>query len=353
MPDDAYEILMERIEYPSSARLRRILEMLMTPEQARMLVELPGTPEEVAQKTGFSVEQVRASLDDLYFKGVAFPKDFDKRDFFRFARNITQLHDATQATQRRDVVKDREFYTAWHDFCINEWYPRHAQRSANAPRPWQRVIPAFKAIKDLPGVLPAENFHELLKAQTLIAVVPCSCRLRCDSVGEPCEHTDEVREWHCFQFGRGAEYAIKRGSGRKLTLEEALDLADKCEEDGLIHCWRADASMVGNTSCQCCRDCCQNLAAYDLYGVPFGKAYERSRYEAYIDQEDCSGCQDCIPRCQFDAIEMVQPTGSKKYKALVDPEKCWGCGACVVGCQTGAAKLHAVRPPEFIPASLT
>ena len=88
----------------------------------------------------------------------------------------------------------------------------------------------------------------------------------------------------------------------------------------------------------------------DQAGLPLETAWAKSRYRAYVDQDDCSGCQTCLDRCLFDAIEMVKPPGSKKYKALVDPDKCFGCGVCVVGCKEGALHMKAVRPPEHIPA---
>ena len=348
---DAYEILMERLEYPGSSRLRAIMENVMTPEEAQMVVELPGSPEGVAQKTGFSVDKVRASLDELYFRGVIFPRgDFDKRDHYRFARSMGQFHDATMATKQRDVVKDREFYQKWYDFVINEWYPARGKVQAQAERPRARIVPAYQSIKDLPDVLPCENFPELLKTQRLIAVVPCSCRYCTTSVGKHCAHTSEEERWNCIQFDRGAEYAIARGTGKKLSPDEALELADKIEEDGLIHIWRNDASMTGmNLSCQCCRDCCMTYAPMDIVGESIGKVWAKSRYQTYVNTEDCNGCQTCIDRCQFDAIDMVRPEGSKKFKAVVDPEKCYGCGVCAVTCEPSAMKMMVARPPEHIP----
>jgi len=87
----------------------------------------------------------------------------------------------------------------------------------------------------------------------------------------------------------------------------------------------------------------------DQAGISIGIPWEKSRYEAYVSQEDCNGCQVCIDRCLFNAIKMVKPEGSKKFKAVVDPEKCWGCGVCVVGCAPEALKMKVVRPPEHIP----
>ena len=350
--DDAYAALMERLEFPGSTRLRSILEELATPDQARMAAALPGTPEEVAQETGIDLHRVKDALDELFFKGVIFPRgDFRRREYFRFAGSVAQFHDASLASEQLDVEKDRRFFELWYDFVMNEWYPARAEKFKRLERPDQRIVPAYKAIKDLDGVLPYENFPELLKAQELIAVVPCSCRLCATSVGEPCDVHDEVAHRVCLQFGRGADYVIARGSGKELSLEEALELNEIVEEEGLLHEWPNNSAMSGpKVSCQCCRDCCMNAVPVDQAGLLIGMVWEKSRYQAYVNLDDCDGCQACVDRCLFDAIEMERPEGSKKYKAVIDPEKCFGCGVCVVRCEPGALKMKAVRPPEHIPS---
>jgi ferredoxin len=350
---DAYDVVVEGLGFPGSARLRRILEELMTPNQARMIAELPGTPQEVAERTATDLDRVRDSLDDLFFKGVIFPRgDFRRREFYRFARYILQLHDATQATEGLDVERDRQFFELWYDFKTNEMHPYLAEDYRRRGQPFTRIIPAHKAIKDLEGVLPYESYPEILKAQERIAVVPCPCRLGPTSAGVPCKVHDEVAHWACIQLGRGADYVITRGSGRELSLEEALALSDIIEESGLLHTWSNSSAMTGpKVACNCCRDCCIYPVPLDQAGLPLSLGWEKSRYQPYVNLDDCTGCQVCVDRCLFDAIEMARPEGSKKYKAVIDPKKCYGCGNCVVGCEPGAMKMEVVRPPEHIPAS--
>jgi electron transport complex protein RnfB len=349
--NDVYEVMMEHLGFSGSARLRPIMESLMTPDQARIASELPGTTQEVAKKTGMDLNKVKDALDELFFKGVVFPRgDFRLRESFRFARSIGNLHDTTLATQQLDVVKDRRFFELWYDFVMNEMYPHFAKQFQLRNKRVDRIVPAYKAIKDLDGVLPYENFPEMLEAQERIAVVPCSCRFCTTSVGKKCTVHDEVAHMACILFGRGADYAITRGSGKELSLKEALELNDIIEENGLLHKWENTSKITGpGLSCQCCRDCCMIYVPVDQAGLPIHIIWEKSRYEAYVNQDTCSGCQVCVDRCLFDAIEMKRPEGSKKYKAVVDPEKCFGCGVCVVGCKSGALKMKAVRPPEHIP----
>ncbi|MHB1127016.1 MAG: ATP-binding protein [Bacillota bacterium] len=343
----AYENLAAKLDFAGSQKLITILEFMLTPEQAAICDALPGSPAEVAEKLGMDAAKVSADLDDMFSRGVVYIRgDMSKRSSFRFARWIMQLHDGVQADQRIDPEKDKKFFELWHDFCLAEMYPYYAKMAADDTLPKGRVIPAYHAIKDLPDMQPWENFREILKAQETIAVVPCSCRWRTISIGEPCQYTDE-HEFKCFQFGKGAEYAILRGSGKRLTLEEAIALADKAEEDALVRVWSFDQRMHIYTCCQCCQDCCCIFVPLNDAGIAIEQGYAKSRYVAEIDQDKCSGCQNCVERCNLNAIDMVKQ--GKKYKATVEQDKCYGCGVCVLKCEPGALKLKCVRPVDYVP----
>jgi len=353
--NDSYQILMNNLRYPDSKRLRAILEELLSPRQAQIAAALPGTAEEVAQKTDSDPEAVGEELEALFRAGVAFPKgDYGNREYFRFVRSIGQFHDASQAPGGIDVVKDRKFYELWHDFVMNEWYPDMGKAMDRSPQPWERIIPAYNAIKNTPGMLPCEDMREVLKAQRRIAIVPCSCRYRTTAVGEHCAHTAEEERWNCYQFNRGADYAVARQGGRELSIGEALELLEKVEQDGLLHIWHNNSSLTGpNVACQCCRDCCMSSVPLDIVQAPLDKRWQKSRYIAVVDEEACIGCQNCVDRCQFDAIEMVKPEGagkSKKLKARIDTDACYGCGVCVLECdKADALSMKLVRPPDHIP----
>ncbi len=361
-PSDDYTTLAGRLGYAESKRFRALLENLMTPDQAKMAAALPGSPADVADKTGFDETVIKENLEKLFFKGVVIPKgDFENRMFYRFPRSVGQFHDATQATKARDVEDkdDIEFYSLWHDFVMEEWYPDMGKVFTENARPHQRIVPAHPALEGLDGVLPHEDMRELLKAQETIAVVPCACRFRTAAVEEPCAHFDEVNIWSCLQFGRGAQYVLARNTGKRLSTDEALELLDKVVEDGLLHMWRNNDAMTGvNTSCQCCRDCCMSYVPMDIVGESIGNVWEKSRYEAFIVQDKCDGCQDCVERCEFDAIDMIKPEAvgkakrSKKLKAAIDPEKCWGCGVCVIACdEASAIGFKVVRDADHIPVA--
>lgn len=71
---NAYEQVMEVLGHPGSARLRLILKHLMSEDQARMVLALPGTPAEVAEKTGLDERRVKDSLEELFSNGSVVPR---------------------------------------------------------------------------------------------------------------------------------------------------------------------------------------------------------------------------------------------------------------------------------------
>ncbi|OGP51813.1 MAG: hypothetical protein A2Y79_01220 [Deltaproteobacteria bacterium RBG_13_43_22] len=349
---DSYTELAKRHGYSESIRYRHILEFLMTPPQADLVVLLPEKPEVLAAKLNLPLDKVISELEALFLKGVVFPKNFQTRENPRFARSVGQFHDATQSILNLEEKiynsEDRkELYRLWEDFCENEWYHNQVKRFNGLERPPTRVIPAYASIKDLPDIQPYEDMREIIKAQKVKTVNSCSCRKRRNTLGLTCEHSHDV---NCLQFNRGAEYALVRGTGRELTDEEAMKLVDEIEQDGLVHNWRNDRGMTGMTvMCNCCIDCCMIWHPVDTHQSDIGKMWKKSRFQAEVNQDLCNGCQTCVERCMFDAIEMTKVSGSKKLKSTVDPEKCFGCGVCVLKCEQQALKMKTVRPPEHIP----
>ncbi|MFH1965310.1 MAG: ATP-binding protein [Acidobacteriota bacterium] len=80
-------------------------------------------------------------------------------------------------------------------------------------------------------------------------------------------------------------------------------------------------------------DC--DVDAADLHLVLSPEVQERSDFrsghQAFVRENACSGCGDCMVLCRFDAVHAaVTPGGMKKYS--VDPISCEGCGVCVRFC---------------------
>jgi Pyruvate/2-oxoacid:ferredoxin oxidoreductase delta subunit len=332
---DAYSVLAGKLGYAQSERLGKLLKRLLDKEEAEIVASLPCSVAELAQKLGQTEADVNEILKGLFGKGVVFMTSKG----YQFARDIFQLHDATACDVRLDNVWGRELLDLWEDFLQAEWYSDWAKAVQNWKMPLWRAIPARKAIPKETKLLPSEDVEAILDKATKFALANCSCR----RIAQRCDSPADV----CLQINRAAEYTIARGSGRELTKDEAMKIIDVAEEAGLIHSV-FNSSLVTNVICNCCADCCVFYYPLAKHGV-LEKGVAKSRFQAEVDKVACKGCQTCVERCPFEAIEMVKIPGDKKLKAQINSEKCFGCGVCAVGCESEAIKLIAVRPPEYIP----
>jgi electron transport complex protein RnfB len=167
-----------------------------------------------------------------------------------------------------------------------------------------------------------------------------------DNRGPKCDHP----LWNCFSFRKDqAEFNLSRGAQLKIySVEEALAKSDEAERAGLIHEGPTNSATMPGIICSCGADCCSMLIMSQASGR-MHELYTPSRFQPTVDQEKCTGCQDCVERCPFDAMKMVKPQNSKKMKAELIPAECMGCGVCVIGCEQQALTYELIRPPEHIP----
>jgi Fe-S-cluster-containing hydrogenase component 2 len=209
-----------------------------------------------------------------------------------------------------------------------------------------RVLPRWKAIKDIPGVLPCEDVREVFKEAEPIAVLNCPCK----KIERHRHCSDEIPVETCIVCGKSAQYNLDRGAARKFSREEAVALVETLDEFALVHT-TGNRSTLPSLICNCHNCCC---GAYMRNAVSKEKinqtAIAKSRFIAEEDVEKCRGCRICIDtRCPVDAIEMTYYAEYNGERAQTDLEECIGCGLCAISCPTEARKMKLVRPPEHIP----
>ena len=334
---DVYTKICEKLWVPPQAKhIPMIIERLLTPEEGEMLLSLPATAGQFADKFGLSKDAAEAQLELFAKKGVAmsFLKEGEKRYFM--VRSLGQLHDATNAgafNRLYDPVPS-DLLELWERHREIDLFELAALRD-KLPGPRFRVIPLKRAVSPDIEMLPYEDTEAIVKNASAIAVVKCPCAMYQVSVGRSDKPLDV-----CLQLSEGsARYAEEQGVGRRLTLEEGMATLRLAEERGLI------PTVMGGDKlgfiCHCDKQCCSNIRHVASTGYFL---IEKSRFQSAVNPELCTGCGLCIDACAFEAIEM------KGDVAAVNPEKCYGCGACVLQCPAeGAVVLQLVRPKEHIP----
>jgi NAD-dependent dihydropyrimidine dehydrogenase PreA subunit len=57
-----------------------------------------------------------------------------------------------------------------------------------------------------------------------------------------------------------------------------------------------------------------------------------------IIEENCTGCQLCIKKCRYKALEIVNNENGR-HVVLKHPEKCTACRDCIMTCKFKALEL--------------
>lgn len=328
---DVYRELSKKLMLEQSTVLPRIWRMVCSEEEARIVNQLPATTDELAKAFAKSTADMQRIIDELFHRGVVFDYVKEGTTYYRMPRHIVQFHDATILWDKAPI----EMYELWQEFDETDY--RELLRLVTEVKlpSFMRVIPIGKYIETKNQVLAFEDARNLIESAGSIAVTTCVCRKLLKRCNAPLDV--------CLQLGRGAEYTIKRGTGKKISLNEAIEILRRSEEAGLVHLTENTAGK-SNVLCNCCSCCCEMLRfATDkkTKGV-----LAPSRFQPEVENRQCTGCAKCVDKCPVKAIAL-----NGNDRACINPYTCIGCGLCGSACPEGAISLFRVRPVEFIPGA--
>jgi ferredoxin len=297
---------------------------------------------------GLDIKTVQVRLDSLSWRGWVYT---DKGRYTAFPSDPPILEysnlPGVPAEERRAQWLDW-FRTEEHQQWIQKESARQRESNGNGGKAGMRIIPVHRALVASPNIKPEqilwfEDLPEVFKRVAKIFVKRCPCRVAygtCDAPLESCIN---------FSYDEKTPEIVERLGGREITAAEATAITENTEDRAMLNVTLN--RIEPGEFCTCCPCCCGILYPYFNYADPSAKAatLSPSRFRAVIDREACSGCQTCVERCHFDAIEMQKKSNSKKLAAKVINEKCMGCGLCVIKCPQNAITLELIRPPEHIP----
>jgi NAD-dependent dihydropyrimidine dehydrogenase PreA subunit len=186
-----------------------------------------------------------------------------------------------------------------------------------------KVIPVNESLQNVQQILPSAQVAEILRGAELITLAKCICRQNYNNCDKPLEV--------CFVLNGVGRKWIEEGYSKKVTLDEALEVIKRANQNGLVHLtlYRPDHELFA--LCSCCSCCCHDLQLLLSYGKNYVTV--KSDYVAVDDPEHCSDCGLCIDRCAFNARSRENET------MLYDQEKCYGCGLCLTTCPEDAIRL--------------
>lgn len=337
-----YQEIAAKITKDKNRSLPKVLKMIANLEQAAILNELPNKAEAIAEKLTRDVEQVNKDLQYLYERGLVNPS----KKGWNLVNHIVLVKD--QVASANHKYDDDELFELLHVMSLED-SDNIEERVKNGEKipvyRVMRVVPKWRSVKDIPGVLPIEDAREIFKNPPIV-VHNCPCRVVYKD--RPCQ--GEIPIDICLAVGNIGRRFLERGAGKELTYDEAMVLLDKIDQWPLIST-TGNSDIMPSILCSCCSDCCGLFVKAARTKPVLGKVpYAKSRFIVEDSPEECTACGICADnRCPVAAITMKESDEYGEY-AYTDVEECIGCGLCVVSCPSEARRMKLVRPPDFIPS---
>lgn len=317
----------------------RLLKFLFTPEQAEIALGLDHrfrTVEQIHERIKhleISPQELETRLEEMVDRGNTYRKRKDGMNLYANIPLVIGMIELAGPRLTPEVLMDTNNY-------FQEGF---AAEYASSKVPQTRIIPVGKSINAEHRIGTYEELRALIeKAGDRIRIGECMCRNGMKAAGQPCKVT--TRQETCMAFLDFADMVGEKGWGRKITKEEALEIAAKNEEDGLV--LQPANEQEPEFLCSCCGDCCGILRM--AKAMPRPADVVASNYYAVSDPDTCIACETCVDRCQMDAVEL------KDDVAVVNQDRCIGCGVCIPTCPSEAMQLvkkdQVIAPPKDMEA---
>ena len=307
----------------------KLLKTLFTEKEAELFLYMSLSlepPETICERAGKDPATTSALLEQMAVKGLVFRHQKGTMMRYSAVPFVLGIYEYQVARMEKVLAQNFEEY-------FEEAYYKSVAGITSLLRP----IPVNRSIETDSRIATYDDAKEILRKQNKIVVAQCICQVQQDLIGQSCEKPGEV----CFIFGSAGQYYIDNKMGRKISLDEAVEVLKKSHEAGLVV--QPAGSQNPGGMCNCCGDCCAALRALKKFQKPAEMV--SSNYFATVNRFECNSCDLCTDRCQMEAIQV-------KDVAVIDLDRCIGCGLCVTTCPNEAIQLNPKNrdqvavPPE-------
>ena len=346
-----YRLLQERFDRhvtgaPASPTFTKILELLFTPEEARIARRFPTIPKPlgtIAERLGMEEEHLSDIVQDLGQRGLMIDIEHKGKRYAALPPVVIGFYEYTFMRTRGDapmeeIAKLFDRYMIEDDRFSRAVFQKQTQIGRSLVR--EESLPMDDHIE----ILDFERASRVVEQAKAHAVSLCACRHKAEHLGKACDHDQQ----NCLSFGSAAEVLIHNGLAERITAAESMQLLEASKEAGLAQTGdnvQKDLSYI----CNCCGCCCGMMEAIKTFDI--NNAIVSSNWIVEIDGESCTGCGNCEKACPVDAIEMekYQAGRRNKQRAVRNEEVCLGCGICPGECKSGSARMVSREQRVFTP----
>lgn len=285
----------------------------------RMRLEKNFTVEDLAKKAKKSIEFTQEQCDKLVAAGVIRTRIVDGKTCYYYPIWVPGIMEG--------ILAMREQCDKYPDLgvCFEEYTRKRVGMLAPVLGHgvnFMRVMPVMSAIENNSHAASYDELTTIIENAKAISVGPCSCRRSRRLMGEGCGHLEEDM---CMYIDDNAISFSKNGEHRLISKEEAYEILQRAEDNGLVHDVNQSPGFDGVTAiCNCCGCSCYALRITELFRAPEGV---RSNFIAKVNKDNCVACGQCVENCQPNAVRLGQklctsdPHVSDAYKS--DKEVPW------------------------------
>jgi len=327
------------------------LAQAFTLDELAMARALPGTPSEIAGKTGFDEGFVAETLERLVGQGkiTKTPAMYVKLtpvsamywDYIIFAidNNGVEVDEETEKLVKlcRLLAKDPDMYPP----------------DAPARQVPMRVIPKLSSIKGVPGTMDCENIRTLVMdafEKGEFGIERCWCRVSFSTWTEGRYDREMAKkstpsgiyegqkplDGHCLVLGKTAKHWRETINAPEPSIEDVERVLADIDEHNVVLI--GSNTRLGGNICTCDFATCYPNGRYQAW------ANKPSRFRPETDADECKRCGHCADVCQLGAIACAPGDLPQ-----LDESLCLGCGNCVAFCPHDAKEMQICHPVDWIP----
>ncbi len=304
----------------------KILEWIFTPEEAELASKLKmkgETSEEIASRLNLDNKEVKDLLETMDSKGQIIAYYSEEGRKYALLEWIVGIYE--EQLYRMDA-KFAEL--------VEEYFQKAKHGGLMTSKPAiHRVIPVKKVIKTEIEIHPSEEVERIIEGAKSWGIRDCICKVQQRLIGEECNYPESV----CMIFSPVENWFHNDKNTKPITKEESYEILKEAERAGLVHSTRNTQDLIFYI-CNCCTCCCGILRGLTEFDQPH--AFVKANYIMTVDEDLCSGCETCLDRCQFEALEIVDGICNVN-------DRCVGCGVCALVCPEDALQLEKRKQDEI------
>lgn len=348
---DAYKSLEERINWftqgaPASETLYKILQVLFSEKEAKVMAMLPVRPftlKKAARIWNTSEAKALKVLEHLCEKALLVDSEHNGVRQFVMPPPMAGFFEFALMRTRGDIDQKylSELYYQYmnveEDFVKDLFYATETKLG--------RVFVQEPVLgnENMSHILDYERASHIVEDAENIGLGICYCRHKMEHAGFPCEINAPMDV--CLTFGNVARSLAEHGGhARLISKEEAMDAIERSYEANLVQIGE-NVREKPAFMCNCCGCCCEALQAARKF-APM-QPVATTNYIPDIEETQCIGCGKCARVCPVLAISMESQSPEGKKKAVVNKEICLGCGVCARNCPAGVIHMEK-RPVQII-----